>query len=227
MKNQTNFVIAQENTISGKILKLVIILIIAPIFRLIFIKKVDNKKFFPKSGAVILAANHQSYLDFISLVSVLPNKLHFLAAEKFFESAIWRQLMLKTGQIKVDRGSKDNSQSIELAQNVLKSNMALALFPQGTRSRTGQIEKTFTGVARFAMQSGCPVIPVGIRGAFEVLPPGSNKMSFAKKIELHFGRPIMLEYNKNDIGNKQVERKLTNQIMIEIGRLANLSYTPE
>ncbi len=217
----SDLIIAKENTLRGKVFYLFLKLLLAPIIKLIWIKKITGQENLPKSGPFIIAANHQSYFDFISLVCVLPHKLTFLAAEKFFVSKFWRPIMEYTGQIKLERYSGDSKdQASQLALEVLKHGKVLAIFPQGTRSRTGEIEKTYTGVAKFALQAKAPVIPIGIKRTFEVMPPQAKKPKFKKIIELHIGQPMEFDSPQTP----EVYRRITNEIMVEVARLAEKEY---
>ncbi|MFA6393441.1 MAG: lysophospholipid acyltransferase family protein [Patescibacteria group bacterium] len=221
------FLIAKENTFRGKFLYRFLRIFVAPLIRLIWIKEVKGLSNLPKSGAYIIAANHQSYLDFLCLQAVLPVRLTFLAAEKFYSSGFWRPIVELTGQIRVERNADDKTEVIAKALEVLNRGRVLAIFPQGTRSRSGQIEKTYTGVARFALGAGAPVIPVGIKGAYEVLPPWEKCPKLRKIIKINIGEPVNLsEYSKRPI-EPETYRKATNEAMKKIAELARLEYKEE
>lgn len=211
----------KEHSWRGRLLQFFIKFFIAPLVRLIWLKRVEGRENIPGSGAYIVAANHQSYFDFISLISVWPNKLTFLAAEKFFTSRFWQPIVEYTGQIKVERQAVDKSESFNRALEALKSGRVLAIFPQGTRSRSGEIEKTYAGVARLALIAGAPIVPVGIRGAFEVLPPQASRPKAKKIIELHIGAPMSFTGRENTPGT---ERAITDEAMRQIARLAGKEY---
>lgn len=226
MKNKLT--IAKENTLKGKLFYFLVRCFIAPIVRLIWVKKVSGRKNLPKSGPYIIAVNHQSYFDFISLVCVLPLKLTFFAAEKFFSSRFWNPIMQYTGQIKVERYSDESKdQAISLALKVLENKKVFAIFPQGTRSRSGEIEKTYTGVAKLALKAKVPIIPIGIKGAFEIMPPQAKKPRLKKILEIEIGEPMDFSqyYDKGE--NPEVCRQVTNKVMLAIAKLADLVYKEE
>lgn len=229
MKNSRDIKIsiAKENTFLGKIFRVILVLFLKPIIKLFWIKNVKGKKNLPSNGSFIIAANHQSYFDFISLVAVLPFHLTFLAAEKFYTSKFWKPIMEYTGQIKVEREAEDKSEAVKKALMILKSGKVLAIFPQGTRSRNNKIEKTFTGVARLAIEAKVAVVPIGIKGAFEVMPPQAKKPKIKKIIEINIGLPM--EFSKYYNANKwpALYRNITNKIMSEIGKLAGKDYLGE
>jgi len=224
MNNKEPHKTFRKKTIIGKCLYYCLCLLIMPLVRLIWVKKVDGLKYVPKKGPYIIAANHQSYLDFVTVLSCWPDRLYFLAAEKFFISNFWRPLVEYTGQIRVDRDSKDKSASMLAAAEYLKEGNIIAIFPQGTRSRDGRIGRTFTGVAKLAIQSGVPVIPVGIAGAFELLPPQKKIPALRKNIVIRIGEPIRFTGALND---ETEYRRATNQIMAKVAALAGLDYRPE
>jgi 1-acyl-sn-glycerol-3-phosphate acyltransferase len=193
--------------------------VFGPIVRLVWIKKVEGLENIPKKGAFIVAANHSSYFDFISLISVLPRRIYFLAAEKFYKSAFWHPLVAGTGQIKVDRESPDKKEVYEKVFSILKRGEVLGIFPGGTRSADGKIGKTFTGVAKFALQAHVPVVPCGIAGAYEVLPRQDKHPKLKKIIKIKIGKPIDFEEYRNKSNDDIILRWVTDRIMAEIKKL--------
>jgi len=219
--------IGMENTLKGRLFNAFLDTIVAGLIRFVWIKSVKGLENLPKAGPYIIAANHQSYLDFFCLQSNLPVKMTFLAAEKFFDAPFWGTLMRYTGQIRVDRNADDKSEAINKGLQALKHGKVLALFPQGTRSRSGKIEKTFTGVARFALNAKVPVVPIGIKGAYEVFPPHKNRPKLKKIIEISVGRPIDLSQYYNREESRELYREVTNEIMVEVSKLSGKEYIPE
>lgn len=226
-KNKFNFNIAKENTFKGKLFSIFLKIIIGPLIKLFWIKRVNGLNNLPTEKPFIIAANHQSYFDFISLYSILPFQPVFLAAEKFYSSKFWRPIMEYTGQIKVEREAADKSQVMDTALQVLKSGKVLGIFPQGTRSRSGKIEKTYTGVAKIAIKAGVSVVPIGIIGAYRIMPPQAKKPLFKKIIQIHIGEPIDLTKYYDQEHNSKTYREVTNKIVKEIANLSNKEYKSE
>lgn len=198
-----------------------------PVVKLFWIKRVEGKSNIPISGPFLIAANHSSYFDFFCLMAIFPQKIYFLAAEKFFRGKIWGPLMKMTGQIKVERDSKDKSNVYDLVLSALKQGKIIGIFPEGTRSPDGEIHKTFTGIAKFALMAKVKVIPVGIKGTFDVLPRQSKFPKFKKVIELKIGQPMdFSEYygdNISDIMSDEAKlRKITDEVMAQISTLSSL-----
>jgi len=189
--------------------------VVAPLIRFLWVGRVNNINKIPKSGPVILAANHKSYLDFFILASVLRRRVYFLAGEVFFKSNLWKPLMLLTGQIKVDRGNKDKSAVHSQVENILGSNNILGIFPEGTRSRDGKLHKGYNGAVKFAYKYNVSIVPIGIIGAFKVWPPHKKKPNF-RKIDINIGDSIIVRNDNFDLE--------TAELMKKIGGLANEKY---
>ncbi|MFA5127222.1 MAG: lysophospholipid acyltransferase family protein, partial [Patescibacteria group bacterium] len=169
----------------------------------------------PKKGSFIIAANHSSYFDFIFLYVFIPRRITFLAAEKFFASRFWRPFMKITGQIKVDRGSGDKGGVYEQVDELISKNGVLGIFPEGTRSRSGKIQKAYSGVAKFANKYNIPIVPVGISGTYEIMSPHDNFPKF-KKGKINIGASLIVD--SDDYEGE------TRKIMKTISALAGQSY---
>jgi len=188
-------------------------LLLAPFIKLFWLGKLKNIDNIPSKKSVILCANHTSYLDFLLLASVVHKKVYFLAADVFFKSKLWYPLVKFTGQIRVDRNSKDKSKAYMGVANVLENHNTLCLFPEGTRSRSGKLQKGYNGAVKFSFKYKVPIIPIGILGAFEAWPP-QNRLPKIRKVNLIFGEPYEVltdsfEYETDLLMNKIA--KLSNQ----------------
>ncbi|MFA6466315.1 MAG: lysophospholipid acyltransferase family protein [Patescibacteria group bacterium] len=188
-------------------------ILFAPIIKFFWLGEIKGINNIPTKKSVILCANHTSYLDFLLLASVLSKKVYFLAAEVFFKSKIWYPLVKFTGQIRVDRNAEDKSKTYIGVDNILNRHDTLCLFPEGTRSRSGKLQKGYNGAVKFAYKYKVPIVPIGILGAFEAWPP-QKKIPKIKKINLVFGEPYRVitdsfEYETSILMNKIA--KLSNQ----------------
>lgn len=171
-----------------------------------WLERMDGFSNIPKSS-FILAANHASYLDFILLFILVPRKISFLAAEKFFKNPIWFVIMKITGQIKVDRTSSKKDDVYIAVDNVFKNNRVLGIFPEGTRSRNGFLNKAYCGVAKFSYKYKVPVLPVGISGTFDCWPPYSKFPKF-KKCSINIGQPIFINSVDFDLETQKIMRSI-------------------
>lgn len=199
--------------------------IIPPVVKFFWVKKVSGLQNIPKKGPFIIAANHSSYMDhFImsALVPYLNRKIHFLAKKEHFEGLFKRAWHTYAGAIPIDRNAGDKK-ALELAIKALKEGKIIGIHPEGTRSLTGKIQEAKTGVARLALLSKAPVVPVGLMGAFEILPKGKY-IPKLKKAAMNIGKPMHFERYPNKKINKKVLREVTTKIMKEIARLSKQKY---
>jgi 1-acyl-sn-glycerol-3-phosphate acyltransferase len=199
--------------------------VVSPIIRLIWIKEVKGIENIPLWGPAIIAFNHQSYFDFLCFTAISPRNIHFLSAEKFFKHPLWFFLMKITGQIKVERTSEDKHETHVLVHEHLDAGKIIGIFPEGKRSPDKDLMlKAFVGVAKYSVYKKVPVIPVGIKGTYDVMSRHDKWPSFEKKVELHIGKPIdghiylegKLEENEYQV--------ITNKIMLDIAHLSGKKY---
>jgi 1-acyl-sn-glycerol-3-phosphate acyltransferase len=189
------------------------------------LKKTSGFENIPKEGPAIIAMNHQSFFDFLSVAALAPRNIHFLAAEKFFENKYWKILMIATGQIRVDRKAEDKTKSLQGIQNHLKAGTLVGIFPEGTRSHLREeMLKAFTGIAKFSLENKVPIIPVGIVGTHEILSKGDKKMKIKKVLEIHVGRPMNFTKYHGRHNDKEICNFITERVMMEIAKLSGKKY---
>lgn len=154
------------------------------------INHVDNILRLKEEGFV-LAANHVSYLDWLILWRYLQRqhgiKLTFLAKEKLFTHKLWGAIMRSADCIMV---SNDGSRIIDpLGHYRIAQTKYLGIFPEGERSRTGELQAGKPGVIKFAQKLNKRIIPVGLNGFYETWPP-SQKLPSPYPCEVNFGEAI-------------------------------------
>ncbi len=205
--------------------------IIPPIYKL-WIRKVNGLDNIPKDKPFIIAANHSSYFDiFIPAVLVIQraNKDIRALVNSYYWSNFLTKYFLNIWQaipvfVDKEKNSKQkNKLAFEKASGYLKKNDLVMIFPEGTRSNDGKLKKAYTGVARLALKSKAPVLPIGIIDAHKVLPKGKAFPRFVR-CEVNIGKPIYFEkyYNKNI--NEKVLEEVTRSIMKEIAKLIGQRY---
>ena len=196
--------------------------LLAPIFKK-WIRQVKGLDNIPKRGGVIVALNHKSFFDFLCFTAICPREINFLAAEKFFKSKLWLPLMKLTHQIKVERSAKDKGEVFKNALRVLEEGKILGIFPEGTRSRSGNLQKAYPGVAKLAFWSKVPVIPVGIKGTFNILPP-HKKIPRLKKCTIEIGKPVYFNKFYDRITTSSLFSNISHFLMHNIGDLSKEDY---
>ncbi|MEV0271800.1 MAG: 1-acyl-sn-glycerol-3-phosphate acyltransferase [Hamadaea sp.] len=203
--------------------------ILGPVLRLVFRPQVEGLDNVPRQGPAILASNHLSFSDSIFMPLVVPRKVTFVAkAEYFTEKGIKGRLkkmfFVGTGTIPVDRsGGRAAQAALDTQLRVLRSGELAGIYPEGTRSPDGRLYRGKTGVARLALESGAPVIPVAMLNADEVQPPG-KVLPKIMRVKIRFGAPLDFSRYAGMAGERFVERAVTDEIMYELMELSGREY---
>ncbi len=150
--------------------------------------EVIGREHVPSSGSVILVSNHISYLDPPLMGCALPRIGEFMAKADLWNNRFLAFVMPLLNVFPVNPGKADLS-SLRKALKVLESGMVLGLFPEGTRSKTGQLLPGEKGIAFLVKKSGAPILPMAIIGANKMLPPGAKRL-YKTKLKVAFGEPI-------------------------------------
>lgn len=204
-------------------------LTLAPALRAVYRPVVSGAQHIPTTGPVILAANHQSFADeFFIPLGARRQVFYFAKAEYFTTPGLRGKAMASffhgMGQVPVERGDTRSAAAvIDIGVEVLGEGKALGIFPEGTRSPDGKLYKFRTGVARLALRSGAPVVPVGLIGTRDVQPPDSRRWH-RKPVEVHFGAPLQFGHLAAQERSARVLREITETIRTEIQRLCRQEY---
>ena len=199
-----------------------------PLLMFIFRPKVSVLRFVPSNGPVIIASNHLSFSDSIFMPLVVPRKVTFLAKSEYFTSPglkgfIKKITFIALGQVPIDRsGGKRSEAALLTGLRLLKENHCIGIYPEGTRSPDGRLYKGRTGIARMAIESGAPIIPVAMFNTAEIQPTG-QVVPKVRRVEMVFGEPIYLTGDSTD---QELLRKETNKIMETIAALSKQEYVP-
>lgn len=138
----------------------------------------------PKDGPVLILSNHQSFLDPLLLGITSPRRLWFLARSSLFENRLLGWYLGNTAALPIDREGF-GKRGIRAGLDVLENDGALAIFPEGTRTRTGQLGPIKKGIFVLVRRSKAPVVLAGIAGAYESFPPEA-KLPRRRAIRVHF-----------------------------------------
>ncbi|HET6405557.1 MAG TPA: lysophospholipid acyltransferase family protein [Candidatus Thermoplasmatota archaeon] len=172
----------------------------------------------PATGPVILAVNHLSWADPVVVGAAIQRPAFYLAKEGVFHHPVTRWLVTATGQIKVDRHTGGNEGAVATATALLSHNLVVGIFPEGTRSRPGQVKRGKTGIARIAAASGAPIVPIGCdTGAF--WPRGRTLPKLGEPVYIHIGAPLRLDLKPQDMSDKERMRHATDEVMDRVREL--------
>ncbi|GAA1947247.1 hypothetical protein GCM10009776_06600 [Microbacterium deminutum] len=199
--------------------------ILTPLARLVYRPHIEGRSRVPKNGPVIFASNHLSFLDSIAIPVVAPRPVHFLAKASYFEGSGlsgWasREFFTAIGAVPVQRGAGQAAlDALDQQRVLLEQGSAVALYPEGTRSLDGRLYKGRTGVAFLALQTGAPVVPVGLIGTDKVMPVGAKLPSLRHRVTVKFGDPLDLSHH-GPADSGKARRLATDDIMSAIHALS-------
>lgn len=180
-------------------------------FRIVFRCKIIGLENIPPSGGAIIASNHVSLFDPPVIGTAFSRTIHFMAKEELFSNPLIGWFLKNLKAFPVRRAAADRT-AIRHAIGILENGELLGLFPEGTRSTTGQLGKPETGLAMIALKTGVSIIPTAVIGTNQVCKNGYLFPRFVIK----FGKPIAVSRAKAD---KDIMERLSNQIMQEISYL--------
>jgi 1-acyl-sn-glycerol-3-phosphate acyltransferase len=161
------------------------------LFRLLFTLEYYGVEHVPDSGPVIIAGNHPSYLDPLLITLPVERRVYFMAWDQLFRVPLLGHLMRQFGAFPVRLGTRDPN-AYAKALEVLERGSALGIFPEAGRSKEGPMNPLKTGTARLAIESGAPIVPVTITGAFDAWP-SSRRLPWPRKITVKYHPPMMLD----------------------------------
>ena len=155
------------------------------LFRLLFRLRISGLENVPQGGAII-APNHQSFWD-IPLVglALAGRRTHFMAKSELFSNPLFAWTIRTLLAFPVRRGAPDRT-AIRYAIDILKQGELLTIFPEGTRSKTGELKAAEAGLTLIAARAQAPIVPVGIKGTRQMF----SRENFFPQVEIRFGAPL-------------------------------------
>jgi len=171
----------------------------------------------PRSGQLIIAGNHTSWLDPLLFGAFLPRRIVFMSKKENFANPIARLAVYSYGVFPVDRGNVDRA-AITRVSEVLHAGGALGMFPEGTRSRSGEMRRAKAGTALVALQHNAPILPVGIAGAQHGLF-GQVLRLRRPHYRLMVGQAFTLPQPEGEAVNKETLARMTDEVMLRLAEL--------
>jgi 1-acyl-sn-glycerol-3-phosphate acyltransferase len=206
--------------------RLISVIVLRPLLHLIVRNKWEGQENIPRKGPVIFAPNHLSYLDwgtdalFFQSNGRYPT---FMIKDSMFGVKFIGWFLHKAGQLPVKRGAADAALVLRQAEQALKDGAAVIIYPESTATRDPELWPMVskTGVARLALATGVPVIPVAHWGTQEILPYGSSKFRFFPRgtVRTVAGKPVDLSEWAGKHTSAKALRAATEAIMKEVTAL--------
>jgi len=206
--------------------------VLGPLLRLLFRPWVEGEENIPEDGAAIFASNHLSFSDSIFLPLMVPRQVTFLAKSDYFtgrglKGRATAAFFRAVGQLPVDRsGGKAGEAALSSGLKILRRGEFLGIYPEGTRSPDGRLYRGRTGVARMALESGVPVLPVVMIGTDKAQPTG-KRVPKIMRIGIRIGKPLDFSRYEGMEDDRFVLRSITDEIMYELMLLSGQEYVDE
>ena len=200
------------------------------LFRGVWRPVLVGREHIPATGPVILASNHLSFIDSIVIPLAVPRPVQFLAKAEYWQGrspAAWprRLFFAAFAAVPVQRDQQGDAQaSLQLALEVLRRGEVFGLYPEGTRSRDGRLYRGRTGVGWLALESGAPVVPVGLVGTERVQPIGT-RFPRVHRVRVAFGEPVRPQ-DYAGLPPGRARREITDEVMDRIAALTGQERAP-
>lgn len=147
----------------------------------------------PKDTPLIIAANHQGAADILLVLAFLPVRFRFAIKKELFKIPVFGWYLKRAGYFSIDREVVLSAyRTVEKIIEITKQGECVLIFPEGTRSRTGELGRFKRGSLLAALKSGAPILPVAISGSFNILKKGSWLFNPCP-VKLSIGQPISIQ----------------------------------
>ncbi|MDD3626575.1 MAG: lysophospholipid acyltransferase family protein [bacterium] len=189
------------------------------IFKLLFHIKAYCRWRIPKRGGIIIASNHQSYIDPPAVGScVFHRPFFFMARDNIFDIPVLGRFIVWLGAFPIKRGKFDLA-GMNLMISLLKKGKAVVMFPEGTRSWNGDLLPLQPGIGIIAHKAQVPILPVYIEGFYKAWPRHNLFPRFLRPVRVIYGDPIDLYdlYSKKPSG--EIYREITRRVEEKIFQL--------
>ena len=202
---------------------------VRPLLRIFFKVDVQGLNNIPASGGAILASNHLSVSDSVFLPASLERSVVFLAKDDYFngkgiKGRIVAWFFRNINQLPMDRSDGQKSaESLASAKSALNEGKLLGIYPEGTRSPDGRLYRAKLGVAKLALETGVPVIPVAMINTDKVQPIG-QRLPHPGRVGIKIGKALDFSHLRAEAADPKVMRQVADEIRQAINRLSGQTY---
>lgn len=185
------------------------------VYPLFFHYRIEGEQNLPDCGGVVLASNHNYGIDFILLGGTARRQVYFMAkAESFRVNPLLSWFLRGTGVFPVERAKQDIG-ALRKAVSIVREGNILGMFPEGTRSRDGQLQLGKTGTARIAIAADAPVVPAAVIGSPQIFKNWWKPVR-RPEVVVRYGPPLYWARSKRD---ETASKDFTEEIMLSIASL--------
>ncbi|SFA82239.1 lysophospholipid acyltransferase family protein [Cellulomonas marina] len=202
---------------------------VGPLLRLVYRPWVRGAGNVPTDGPAIFASNHLAVIDSFFLPLVIDRELVFIGKQEYFTGSglkgrLTAGFMKGVGTIPVDRGGgKASEAALHTGLRRLGEGKLFGIYPEGTRSPDGRLYRGKTGIARLALESGAPVVPVAMVGT-DVAQPVGRRIPKVMRIGIVIGEPLDFSRYQGMENDRFILRSVTDEIMYAIMSLSGQEY---
>lgn len=193
-----------------------------PAMRVLFNSRVTGLENVPVEGPAIISANHRSFFDTPLLMATSPRPVTFLGKAEYMDKRTTRYLFPAFGMVPINRdAARASMAALTTAAALLDDGQLVGIYPEGTRSRDGDLHRGHTGVAHLALMTGAPIVPVGLIGTHEIQPIGrAVPRPFSGAVRVRFGEPIHADDYRAG-GSRTRRRHMVNDVMAAIAAMTD------
>jgi 1-acyl-sn-glycerol-3-phosphate acyltransferase len=207
-------------------------MIVAPLLKIFFRPWVEGMDNIPAEGGAIIASNHLSFSDSFFLPAMMKRRVTFIAKSEYFtgtgvKGKLTAAFFKGVGQLPVDRSGVRGAgeAAIRSGIEVIERGELFGVYPEGTRSPDGKLYRgKVGGVARIALATGAPVIPVAMIDTEKLQPPGQVRPNFGVRPGIRIGAPMDFSRYQGMENDRFILRSVTDEVMYEIMRLSGQEY---
>ncbi|MFC7375167.1 MULTISPECIES: lysophospholipid acyltransferase family protein [unclassified Brachybacterium] len=204
--------------------------VVRPLVRLAWNPRVTGMENVPREGGFIIASNHLANIDSFVIPVVFPRQVRFVAkdtlwAHQGIKGSVLRWFFDAVGAVPVDREALSSGKgALQAALEILREGSGFGIYPEGARSKDGLLHPGKQGAAWLALESGCPVIPVGLKGTQHLFTTAIPERG---TVSVRVGEPLDIADVDPSL-SKGVRRRVMNaRIMDEIQKLSGQRRSPE
>jgi 1-acyl-sn-glycerol-3-phosphate acyltransferase len=161
-------------------------ILLVPFFLLYFRLEGIGREHLPRSGPLLLAANHRSFLDPFVIGAIARRPVYYVAKRELFESRWQAWILNALGAFPIDRGAGDHD-AMATAREIINRGDCVVIFPEGTRVRPGPLGEARSGIGRLALETGARVVPIAVIGTEDVRRGWRIR---PRKVRIRCGRPL-------------------------------------
>ncbi len=189
------------------------------LFRALFKLKVVGSENIPRHGPGIVCSNHCSYLDPMLAVVAIPRKAYSLSRKEVYRQPLLGPFVRHLGAVCVDRDAPAQKEALATLLRIMDDGNLCVIYPEGTRSPDGYLQKPRNGAAFLAVKSGAPVIPMAVIGAYECWPRQRRIPRVGQHVTVRIGAPAFYRLPANQASNHEELTRISNDIMNRIRAL--------